>query len=56
MSIRGTIMVKKAGGAWEKLMPFVGLNPDRALSEVMKKGFARARFEPHKKGGPSDVA
>lgn len=56
MSVRGKIMVKETGGLWKELMPFVGLNPDRALTDVMRKGFARARFQPHVKGGPNGVA
>lgn len=56
MSVRGQIIVKETGGPWKLLMPFVGLNPDRALTDVMRKGFARARFEPHAKGGPKGVA
>lgn len=56
MSIRGVIMAKRSGEDWRELMPFVGLNPDRALSDVMKKGFVRAKFVPHKKGDGDGVA
>lgn len=56
MSVRGVIMAKLPGGEMEELLPFVGRNPERALSDVIRKGYATARFVPHEPEGDDDVA
>lgn len=49
-------MVKETGGEVRELMPFVGNQPDKALSHIIRVGgFAKVRFAPHEKGG-GDVA
>lgn len=48
------ILVKGDSG-YEEFLPFVGRNPHKALSDVMRKTGKPTRFEPHKKDGGEDV-
>lgn len=45
--MKGVLQVRKPGGAWEDVMPFVGKNPHIAVSDASRKLGAAVRLRPY---------
>lgn len=45
--MKGVLQVRKPGGDWEDVMPFIGKKPHIAVSEVSRKLQSAVRVRPY---------